>query len=291
MGIGSLGINPDAYGVWVADAPSNVPWRDFLAGASAAGFEGVELGPYGYLPTDPGELSDALAEYALDLYCGYASAAFHTSEGLALGIDAVHRIAKTTKPAGAPYLMLVAHPLVVNSKRVEMTPDAWDAMVSGLLEAARVAVGEYGLEPVFHQHLGMGVETLEETERLIEDTQGELGFLLDTGQYTYVGGDPAQFVKRHGQLVTYLQLRDIDPAIYAKCIEDEATFPESCERGVYCDPGQGIVDFEQIVTEATAIGFTGPAVVERSLLGCTLSDANAAARRAATAHSAFGFGR
>ena len=91
--------------------------------------------------------------------------------------------------------------------------------------------------------------------------------------------------------MTYLQLRDIDPSIYATCIEDEATFPESCERGVYCDPGHGIVDFERIVAEATAIDFSGPAVVERSLLGCTLSDANAAARRAATAQRAFGFGR
>ena len=290
MGIGQLGINPDAFGVWVADAPGNVPWQDFLDGAAAAGFEGVELGPWGYLPTDPGMLRDELAARSLDLYCGYLSAPFHEPDGVRAGIAQVHKTAALTKPAGARYIMLLSQAETDASGRVAMSADTWRAMVAGLLEAGRVAAGDYGLEVVFHQHVGMGVETTAETERLISDTHGEISMLLDTGQYTYVGGDPTRFMETHGPLVSYLQLRDIDPVTHAGCIEDQVTFPESCQRGVYCEPGTGMVDFEGLVNAARNAGFSGPAVVERSLLGCTTEEALKAAHRAAGAHARFGFG-
>jgi inosose dehydratase len=57
-----LGTAPDSWGVWFPDDPEQVPWHRFLDEAAGAGYTAVELGPYGDLPTNPGQLRDELGE-------------------------------------------------------------------------------------------------------------------------------------------------------------------------------------------------------------------------------------
>ena len=51
-----VGNAPVSWGVYEADRP-NPPFARVLDEIAAAGYEGTELGPYGYLPTE----ADALA--------------------------------------------------------------------------------------------------------------------------------------------------------------------------------------------------------------------------------------
>ena len=53
-----VGSAPDSWGVWFPDDPQQVPWERFLDEVSEAGYSWIELGPYGYLPTDPAKLTD-----------------------------------------------------------------------------------------------------------------------------------------------------------------------------------------------------------------------------------------
>ena len=48
-----LGTAPDSWGVWFPDDPRQTPWRRFLDEVVTAGYSITELGPFGYLPTDP----------------------------------------------------------------------------------------------------------------------------------------------------------------------------------------------------------------------------------------------
>ena len=57
-----LGSAPDSWGVWFPDDPKQIPWERFLDEVQVAGYEWIELGPYGYLPTDPSRLEDELAD-------------------------------------------------------------------------------------------------------------------------------------------------------------------------------------------------------------------------------------
>ena len=47
-----IGTAPDDWGVWFPSDPKQTPWHRFLDEVAEAGFEWIELGPYGYLPTD-----------------------------------------------------------------------------------------------------------------------------------------------------------------------------------------------------------------------------------------------
>ena len=51
-----LGSAPDSWGVWMADDARQTPWNRLLTEIAAAGCVWMELGPYGYLPTDRARL-------------------------------------------------------------------------------------------------------------------------------------------------------------------------------------------------------------------------------------------
>lgn len=64
-----IGTGPDSWGVWFADDPKQIPWRRFLDEVVEAGYEWIELGPYGYLPTDLSTLHAELDRRSLKV-CG-----------------------------------------------------------------------------------------------------------------------------------------------------------------------------------------------------------------------------
>jgi len=70
MGAVSIGTAPDSWGVWYADDPRQTPWTRFLDEVVAAGYTRIELGPYGYLPTDPVQLKDELDRRGLTMTAG-----------------------------------------------------------------------------------------------------------------------------------------------------------------------------------------------------------------------------
>jgi inosose dehydratase len=72
-----IGSAPDSWGVWFPDDPKQVPWQRFLDELARAGYEWTELGPFGYLPTDPAELRRELTVRGLHLSCGTVTGPLH----------------------------------------------------------------------------------------------------------------------------------------------------------------------------------------------------------------------
>jgi inosose dehydratase len=74
----ALGTCPDSWGVWFADDPLQTPWERFLDEVADVGYEWVELGPYGYLPTDPVQLTEEVSRRGLKV----AGGTMHGHSGL-----------------------------------------------------------------------------------------------------------------------------------------------------------------------------------------------------------------
>ena len=51
-----IGNAPCSWGVEFADDPRNPPWQRVLDECRAAGYDGIELGPIGFMPEDPAVL-------------------------------------------------------------------------------------------------------------------------------------------------------------------------------------------------------------------------------------------
>jgi inosose dehydratase len=55
-----VGSAPDSWGVWFPSDEHQTPWERFLDEAAEVGYAWIELGPYGYLPTDSTRLAREL---------------------------------------------------------------------------------------------------------------------------------------------------------------------------------------------------------------------------------------
>ena len=56
--------------MWFANDPLQTPWHRFLDEVAEVGYDWLELGPYGYLPSDPSRLTDELAGRGLKVAGG-----------------------------------------------------------------------------------------------------------------------------------------------------------------------------------------------------------------------------
>ena len=93
---------------------------------------------------------------------------------------------------------------------VGLTDEQWKSLGSGLNELA-TALKPAGVQLVFHNHVGSYVETEEETSRLLDVTDPSLvGWCLDCGHLTYGGGDTLKMLKKYGERVGYVHMKDVD---------------------------------------------------------------------------------
>ena len=70
-------------------------------------------------------------------------------------------------------------------------------------------------------------------------------------------------VRKYGPRIRHLHLKDIRPAVLDAVRREEVNYIDAVRRDVFCELGEGAVDFPTVVGELTAQGFDGWAVVEQ----------------------------
>ena len=109
-----VGSCPDSWGVWFADDPKQPPWQRFLDEVAEAGYEGTELGPYGYLPTDPATLQRVLEARGLKVIAGMIEGILYDSDGWPVRSlsprtveEQLHGVGPLLAGLGGQYLLLM----------------------------------------------------------------------------------------------------------------------------------------------------------------------------------------
>ena len=75
--------------------------------------------------------------------------------------------------------------LDMENKRV-LTDEEWDRFTTGLNKLGKLSMEKYGIRTCFHHHMGTVCQTVEETTRLMENTDPKYVFLcFDTGHFTF----------------------------------------------------------------------------------------------------------
>lgn len=263
---------PTSWGIEEPGDPANPAWQQVLDEVAGAGYAGIELGPLGYLPADDAVLRDELQRRRLELVAGYLFEPLHTPDDVANALMLAHRTCRLLAAAGARRLVIIQGFTPARERaagRPEATPpaDAWRTMIEGVHEVARVAAGEYRLEPCFHPHAGTFVEFEAEVERLVEDTDPALvGLCIDTGHCAYAGIDPVELFRRHAGRVAYLHLKDVDPIRLRDALSGGLSFEQAVASGVFCPLGHGSVDFDGLRRALDEHRFDGWAAVEQDRL-------------------------
>lgn len=243
------------------------PYTTFLDELQAAGYTGTELGPYGYLPTDPQILRAELDRRSLTLTSAFVPLRLKDPQ---LDLAPARQAAELLQALGARYLVLAdalwpereAVAGRVHETNLRLTDRDWETAAANLRKASGLAAG-FGLRCVFHHHAGTYIETPDECARLLELT--DLGLCLDTGHYAYGGGDPVQAVEALGRRVEYLHLKDVSAAHLEYARRRQLDFLDAVRHGVFCPLGDGVVRFPALLEALRRIDYDGWAVVEQDV--------------------------
>jgi len=267
----SIGNAPCSWGVEFADDPRNPPWTRVLDETQAAGYTGIELGPLGFMPEDPAILGPALAERELTLIGGVLFRPLHDPAQWPQVQDAALRTCRALSAHNAKRLVLIDSisprraPTAGRSGEAErLTGADRDGFLDRIRSVARMGVEQFGLQVTMHAHAAGFVEFEDELEDVLDAIEPQLlGVCLDTGHCEYAGFDPVAFYRRHSERVSYLHFKDIDPEVRRRAIEQRTGFYDACAAGLFCNLGDGVVDFSGLKAALVAAGFSGWATVEQ----------------------------
>ena len=230
---------PVSYGAFelTVGVLPNVPEPDELLDAvAAAGYEGTELGPLGYLGGGD-ELRARLDSRGLTLVGAYVELRFDDGDFAELEATLDLLEGSGAKPVLA-----------------DNGPHGGDVDLGGVERAVELARAR-GFEPTFHHHMGTRVQTPAEIERLLAGTS--VGLVLDTGHLVAGGGDPVRALRDWRDRIDHLHVKDVSLAV----MDTAASWDEAWRGGAFCELGTGDVDLKGFFAELGE--YTGWLVVEQ----------------------------
>ena len=273
-----FGTAPDSWGVWLPDHPSQPSWKQFLDESAATGHRIIELGPYGYLPTDGAQLKNELDLRGQSLIAAtMVASALHRASELGSLLAEVRKIAKLAAPLGAKYFVLMVNGYRgsdgSNISAAVLEGEDWVQLVASCDAIGKLLLEEFGMVLAFHPHADSVVEYSWQVDKLLNDSDPRFTQLcLDTGHYHYRGGDSAQLLRERYARIPYLHLKSIDPVIIRRVNEENLSFGEAVKLGVACEPSKGATNFAELKESMDAVGWEGFAIVEHDMFPLAAKD-------------------
>lgn len=270
----TIGAAPDSWGVWFPDDPEQVSADTFLAEVAEAGYEAIELGPYGYLPTDPVELLEALEQYNLSVLAGTVFSKLHHPDTWDFTWKQVTDVAALTQAMGGEHIVVIPdvwrdHKTGAPKESPTLTDEQWGLLTSGHDELGRRILAEYGLHVQFHSHADSHVGYQREIERFLENTDPEyVNLCLDTGHVAYYGGDCLQLITRYPERIGYVHLKQVNPAVVVEVLAEDLSFPEAVRRGAMIEPPHGLPEMPPVLEALAGLGREIKGIIEHDLYPC-----------------------
>ena len=269
-----LGSCPDSWGVWFADDPLQTPWDRFLDELAEAGYTWLELGPYGYLPTDPARLADEVDARGLRVAAGTVAghSALYDPSAYASIEAGTRKVAALTAALGAKHLVFVPVPGYRDDRTgaylrsPELDSDEWSTMTSAMNRLGRVVTEEYGLTLAFHPHADYHVETQKQTERFLDDTDPRhVSLCLDTGHLAYRRADVPGLVRAYPDRIGYVHIKQMDAAIVARAEAEGMAFGQAVAIGASCEPPTGLPEIPSVLSALSELDAELFVVVEQDM--------------------------
>lgn len=277
-----IGIGPCCWGVDDVKNPYLPDWKLVLREAGQAGYKGIELGPYGYLPLDINVVKAELEKNNLNVIVGTIFddlLSIENRDNLLKMTDdicaLITQLPRASKEENqnfpTPYLtvmdfghkersMLAGH----YDRAPRLSKKQWGEMMDNIRAIAKLAWDRYGVRAVIHPHAGGYIEFEDEIKQLLEDIPYDIaGLCLDTGHLYYSGMDPVQWIRNNADRLDYIHFKDIDKDVYDKVMAIEIDFFDACGQGVMCPIGKGIIDYSSINELLKEINYKGWITIEQ----------------------------
>ncbi|RIM90559.1 myo-inosose-2 dehydratase [Staphylococcus xylosus] len=232
-----------------------------------AGYEGTEIG--NKYPNDPSELLDYLEPRGLNVASAWLSL-FLTTEMFEMTEAAFIKHRDFLYKAGAKVIVVCEQGKSIQkdlSKSIftdkpYFTNEEWQRLFSGLEKLGTLA-NEKGMKIVYHPHMGTGIQTDSEIQRLMENTdESKVSLLYDTGHLALSGENPIDVFNKYKDRIHHIHFKDIRKGIEQATQLQNDSFLTSIKKGVFTVPGDGYIDFEPILNVIEDFNYQGWIVVE-----------------------------
>jgi inosose dehydratase len=238
-----------------------MPQERVLGEIAELGLDATELGPLGFLPSDPAALRGLLGRYGLRLVGGFVPAVLHRRDRLDAELSALDRAAALLAAGRADVLVLAAASEDESYEHApELSEAEWATLVEGLEEAGRVA-DRHGLVSALHPHYGTVVERADHVDRVLETSRTAL--CIDTGHLLVGGADPLAVTEAADGRVAHVHLKDVDARVAMQVRAGTIGYRDAVAAGLYRPLGVGDVDVAALVRLLEDRGYDGWYVLEQ----------------------------
>ncbi len=236
-----------------------------LQEASQAGYIGVESG--GKFPKKSSELIPKLNTYNLKLCSGWYGANLRKNS-VEEEKELIKEQLQLFKDCKAPCLVFAevsgsiqGDPNRKLSSRPKMDNDEWKTFVKKISEMAKYLEGE-GMPLAYHHHMGTVIESQEDTERLLDNTDDCVKLTLDTGHLLFANGDSKKILQNYSERIKHVHCKDIRKNVLEKSLKEDLSFRAAFLEGAFTVPGDGCIDYKPLFEILKEKDYSGWLVVE-----------------------------
>jgi inosose dehydratase len=260
-----IGVNPIGWSNDdMLEIGGDIPLERCLREAKAAGFTGMELG--NKFPRNAEKLKPILDAHGHALVSGWYSTGLLT-RGVREELKAAKAQATLLRDMGCKVFIAAETSNAIHSdRRIPLSArpllpkPEWGRFGERYRTFAEALRDEYGLQLVYHHHMGTVVQSEAEIDRFMAVTGEAVHLLLDTGHATWGGGDPARLARHYLARISHVHCKDIREEVMRRSNAEDWSFLDSVLAGVYTVPGDGLIDYPRVLKELD--GYSGWVVVE-----------------------------
>ncbi len=231
-----------------------------------AGFTGSEIG--NKYPKDVETLKHKLDVRGMRI-CNAWFSSLLLSEGYEATIEAFIKHRDFLHALGAKVIGASEQGNSIQGKDVSIfgekpvyTDEQWELIRKGFNEMGRLAK-EKGMYFTVHHHMGTGVQTEAEIDKLMEITDPDLVYLLfDTGHLSFSGEDVLGVLRKYVHRTKHVHLKSIRKDVIEDAKVKGYSFLDSVRAGSFTVPGDGDFDFTPVFDILDEAGYEGWVVVE-----------------------------
>lgn len=224
--------------------------QQLLSDIVVAGFQGTEVG--GFFP-GPEKLNYELGLRNLEI-AGQWFSSFILRDGIEKASEAFEKHCQFLKAVHAPVAVVSEQTHTIQQSdsaniftdKYILNDEEFKQLCDGLNHYGEIAK-KYGIKVAYHHHMGTVIQTKEETDRLMANTEPDLvGLLYDTGHIYVSDGDYMSLLNDHIDRVVHVHFKDVRKDKEKEAREQGLTFQGSFLHGMFTVPGDGDLDFKPV---------------------------------------------
>lgn len=244
-----------------------VTFEQCISEMALAGYSGCEVG--NKFPRDVVELKKALSLRGLSIASAWFSA-FLTTNPFEETIKAFKKHRDFLHDMGAKVIVVSEQGKSIQGKidtplfenKPVFNEEEWNLLKDGLQRLGDLAA-EKEMKIVYHHHMGTGIQTTSEIDRLMEETKEEkVSLLYDTGHLVLSGEDHLSILERYHHRIHHVHVKDVRYDIAQRARQEKWSFLKAVRNGVFTVPGDGMIDFTPVFNTLSRNNYEGWIVVE-----------------------------